>query len=126
MIADWLATIPAGEAETLASAPRDTIVPAAAADTGGRRAVAALEQLAAGGTRLSPIETLGQGGMGVVRLAEQVALGRKVAVKTLRPDRATEAATLDLLREAWVTGSLEHPNVVPVYDIAHRRRRAAR
>jgi eukaryotic-like serine/threonine-protein kinase len=117
MIAEWLATMPAGEAETLVSAPRATIVPAAAADTGGRRAVAALEQLAAGGTRLSPIETLGQGGMGVVRLAEQVALGRKVAVKTLRPDRRNEAATIDLLREAWVTGSLEHPNVVPVYDI---------
>ena len=61
--------------------------------------------------------TLGEGGMGVVRLATQVALGRKVAVKTVKSDQRTEAATFKLLREAWVTGHLEHPNVVPVYDI---------
>jgi eukaryotic-like serine/threonine-protein kinase len=117
MIADWLSTAAAGAAATLVQAPRTTIIPPGAADTGGRRAIAALEQLGSGAARLSPIETLGQGGMGVVRLAEQVALGRKVAVKTLRTDRRGEDATLELLREAWVTGSLEHPNVVPVYDI---------
>ena len=53
--------------------------------------------------------------MGVVRAAEQVALGRTVAVKTLRPGRADATAVHDLLREAWITGSLEHPNVVPVH-----------
>ncbi|MCB9540079.1 MAG: serine/threonine protein kinase [Myxococcales bacterium] len=60
---------------------------------------------------------LGEGGMGQVRLATQVALGRKVAVKTLRPDARGDHGTHSLLREAWVTGTLEHPNVVPVYDI---------
>lgn len=53
--------------------------------------------------------------MGVIRAATQVALGRGVAVKTLRPDRRGQVAAVDLLREAWVTGSLEHPNVVPVH-----------
>jgi serine/threonine-protein kinase len=53
--------------------------------------------------------------MGVIRAAEQVALGRTVAIKTLRPGRRDPSAALDLLREAWVTGSLEHPNVVPVH-----------
>ncbi len=86
-------------------------------DTGGARAIAALQKVLSGSTRVSPVETLGQGGMGVVRLAEQVALGRMVAVKTLRPDRPGDGPALDLLREAWVTGMLEHPNVVPVYDI---------
>jgi serine/threonine-protein kinase len=41
-----------------------------------------------------------------------------VAVKTLRAEHRTPAATARLLREAWITGSLEHPNVVPVHDVA--------
>jgi serine/threonine-protein kinase len=61
--------------------------------------------------------TLGQGGMGVVRLAKQHSMGRFVAVKTLRPDIRSDEAQLRLLREAWITGALEHPNVVPVYDV---------
>ncbi len=62
--------------------------------------------------------TIGEGGMGIVRTAMQKSLGRKVAVKTLRPQiKTTDQATLRLLREAWVTGSLEHPNIVPVYDL---------
>lgn len=61
--------------------------------------------------------TIGEGGMGIVRVATQRSLGREVAVKTLRPDVRGDAAALRLLREAWVTGSLEHPNIVPVYDL---------
>ena len=38
-------------------------------------------------------------------------------MKTLRPAARTEAATRRLLREAWVTGTLEHPKIVPVYDL---------
>lgn len=62
--------------------------------------------------------TLGEGGMGVVRLARQVALDRPVAVKTLKDAVRSREMSLELLREAWITGSLEHPNVVPVYDLA--------
>ena len=62
--------------------------------------------------------TLGEGGMGVVRLARQVALDRPVAVKTLKDAVRSRDMSLELLREAWITGSLEHPNVVPVYDLA--------
>ncbi len=62
--------------------------------------------------------TLGTGGMGVIRLARQSDLGREVAVKTLRPERRqSESAMLSMLREAWVTGTLEHPNIVPVYYV---------
>jgi len=35
----------------------------------------------------------------------------------VRPDRTAPEATLALLREAWITGSLEHPNVVPVHTL---------
>jgi serine/threonine-protein kinase len=62
-------------------------------------------------------ETIGRGGMGVVYLATQPSLGRRVAVKQLREEHLTPPATLKLLREAWVTGALEHPNIVPVYDL---------
>ncbi len=60
---------------------------------------------------------IGEGGMGVVRSARQVALGRDVAVKSLRQGEQRAEATLALLREAWVTGDLEHPNIVPVHAL---------
>lgn len=60
--------------------------------------------------------TLAEGGMGLIRLAEQEALGRTVVVKTLRENYAAQAAE-HVLREAWATGALEHPNIVPVHDI---------
>ena len=109
-------------ARTIEHNPSSTIEPAqrGSADMQGRRA---LEGLGAqrddrGITSGLDMErTIGEGGMGVVRLATQRSLGRKVAVKTLRPDVKSEAATLRLLREAWVTGTLEHPNIVPVYDL---------
>ncbi|HSO32286.1 MAG TPA: serine/threonine-protein kinase, partial [Labilithrix sp.] len=112
----------AGVAETIAHSPHSTIEPAqrASADAMGRRALAGLgaardERGIASGLDIE--ETIGEGGMGIVRLATQRSLGRKVAVKTLRPAARNEAATLRLLREAWVTGTLEHPNIVPVYDL---------
>lgn len=45
-------------------------------------------------------------------------MGRTVAVKTLLPQMTDELHALKLLREAWVTGVLEHPNIVPIYTIA--------
>ena len=60
---------------------------------------------------------IGEGGMGLVRSAHQVALGRDVAVKSLRHGEQRGEATLALLREAWVTGDLEHPNIVPVHAL---------
>ncbi len=59
-------------------------------------------------------EVLGEGGMGVVLAAHQVALAREVAVK--RP-KAELGRAPQLLREGRVTGVLEHPNVVPVYAL---------
>jgi serine/threonine-protein kinase len=61
--------------------------------------------------------TIGEGGMGVVCSATQQSLGRRVAVKTVRPGEVDRGARRRLLREARVTGLLEHPNIVPVYDL---------
>ena len=55
--------------------------------------------------------------MGIIRLGEQGAIGRQVAVKCLREGLDNERFGLQLLREAWVTGGLEHPNIVPVYSV---------
>ena len=55
--------------------------------------------------------------MGIVRSGTQIALDRQVAIKTLRADHRTGGESLKLLQEAWVTGSLEHPNIVPIYDL---------
>ncbi len=67
--------------------------------------------------RIELMETLGEGGMGVVRLGTQTALGRPVAVKALKRGVQGSKAATALLQEAWVTGSLEHPNIVPLYDL---------
>jgi len=61
--------------------------------------------------------TLGKGGMGVVHLARQLSVGRPVALKSLRNSHQGDVEALKLLREGWVTGAMEHPNVVPVHDI---------
>ncbi|GAB4369779.1 MAG: hypothetical protein OHK0021_12720 [Bryobacter sp.] len=66
---------------------------------------------------------LGRGAMGVVYLAFDPAIGRRVAVKTIRIDPQMDpqsAASLRhrLLREAQSAGVLSHPNIVTIYDIA--------
>jgi eukaryotic-like serine/threonine-protein kinase len=58
---------------------------------------------------------LGEGGMGRVVSANQVALQRSVAVKFLKDEHGDSSA---LLREAVVTGRLEHSNIVPVHVLA--------
>jgi eukaryotic-like serine/threonine-protein kinase len=65
-------------------------------------------------------DPLGEGGMGVVRLALDQRVGREIAIKTIR--RSTriedrEDLTVRFLREACIQGQLEHPAVVPVYDL---------
>jgi serine/threonine-protein kinase len=110
----WLDTVVPEVAATVAEAPRSTILPPDSLAS-GERALAALAELSRQPAALSPGAVIGEGGMGVIREAEQVSLGRTVAVKTLKATRREPAATLGLLREAWVTGALEHPNIVPVH-----------
>jgi serine/threonine protein kinase len=60
---------------------------------------------------------LGQGGMGYVYEAVHVALGRKVAIKTLHPRLAYEERFRErFIREAKSASSIQHPNVVQIMD----------
>ena len=64
---------------------------------------------------------LGVGGMGKVLLARDERIGRDVAVKELRSERTlAPEERARFLREARVQGQLEHPSIVPVYDIDRR------
>jgi len=59
---------------------------------------------------------IGAGGMGAVFLARDMTLDRVVAVKVLRPELLTnERFMATFLREAEITGSLNHPNIVQVF-----------
>lgn len=59
---------------------------------------------------------LGRGGMAVVHAAIDHQLGRRVALKLVRPDRVDAAGRARLLREAKAMARLQHRNVVQVYD----------
>ena len=62
--------------------------------------------------------TLGEGGMGAVLLSRDRRIGREVALKSVHAN-LRESGNVEgrFLREARVQGQLEHPAVVPVYDI---------
>ncbi len=64
------------------------------------------------------LELLGEGGMGVVYAARQASIDRTVAVKMLKADMAKNKDHREkFLSEAVVTGDLDHPNIVPIYDL---------
>ena len=64
------------------------------------------------------IERLGAGGMGVVYLAEQLSLGRRVALKLIRPEQLYfPAARRRFQREVEAVARLSHPAIVPVYTV---------
>ncbi len=59
---------------------------------------------------------LGQGAMGAVYLARDVARGRLVALKTISPEAASGIGPRALLREIGAAAQLHHPNILPIYD----------
>ena len=70
------------------------------------------------GERYRILDTLGEGGMANVYLAEDIILQRKVAVKVLRLDLQKESQILARFqREALATSELSHPNIVSVLDV---------
>jgi serine/threonine-protein kinase len=74
------------------------------------------------GSRYTLTRMHAEGGLGRVWLARDGDLHRGVALKEIRPERAANPETWRrFLKEAQITGQLEHPNIVPVYELARRR-----
>ncbi len=72
-------------------------------------------------SRYSLTRVHGEGGLGRVFVAHDRDLNRDVALKELRPERAQSPETWQrFFREAQLTGQLEHPNIVPVYEVGRR------
>ncbi len=64
------------------------------------------------------LDIIGEGGMGVVYAAHQSSIARTVAVKMLKPSAKVRDEQRDkFISEAVVTGELDHPNIVPIYDL---------
>src|SRR5437773_9025912 len=63
-------------------------------------------------------DEIGRGGMGVVYNAQQTKLDRPVALKVLHSSFAADGAVRQRLRlEAEAAARLEHPNIVPIFEI---------
>lgn len=73
------------------------------------------------GERIGPycvLNEIGRGGMGVVYLAEDTRLSRRVALKALSPRLLSDSRQLERFRrEAQVAGSLSHPSIATIYAL---------
>ncbi|CAG0932520.1 partial Serine/threonine-protein kinase PknD, partial [Planctomycetaceae bacterium] len=104
---------------------------------GGSSGAAIRSRLVDGAGRYEIKREFARGGMGRILLSRDLDVGRDVALKELLPELAmggtrmgtrmgsaagaeTDETGERFLREAKVTGQLEHPNIVPVYEIGER------
>jgi serine/threonine protein kinase len=72
------------------------------------------------------VDELGRGATGVVYRAQDPAIGRVIAIKTIRLSDLTDQTERErlrerILREAQSAGILSHPNIVTIYDVAEER-----
>lgn len=92
----------------------ETLISWLADETGDKHGGLIGQQI--GGYRIE--ERLGRGAMGTVYKATQLSLGRTVALKVLSPDLVKDEKFCEMfVKEARAAGSLNHPNIIQVYDV---------
>jgi serine/threonine protein kinase len=70
------------------------------------------------GKKYKPLTTIARGGMGVVLQARDLRIRRNVAMKVMKTGaQFSRESVLRFIDEAQLTGQLEHPNIVPVYEL---------
>lgn len=67
--------------------------------------------------RYKVLHALGQGAMGTVYLAEDPALKRSVAIKTVRGSLGDQEVLARFRREAEISARLNHPNIITIFDV---------
>ncbi|HEY4177168.1 MAG TPA: protein kinase [Kofleriaceae bacterium] len=67
--------------------------------------------------RYKVLSRLGKGGMGEVMSVRDEVIGREVALKRIRKAAPSDRLIARFMREATIQGRLEHPSIVPLYDI---------
>src|SRR5580698_6292533 len=106
----------ASPASPPAAPPVEVPAPPSVAQPG----VADLDRSGGETTRFRVVSLHASGGMGKVFVAEDDQLHRSVALKEIQEQFADDPQIRDrFLREAEVTGQLEHPGIVPVYALGH-------
>ncbi len=116
-LAAWEATLAANRAvaDPTATLRMDTVAVTARDEGIPRRKLIETDRGPPGDADFALAGELGRGGMGVVYLAEQTAMQRRVAVKMLL--KSHPRARRSFITEGQLTGFLEHPNIVPVYEL---------
>jgi serine/threonine-protein kinase len=100
---------------------RDLHATISAAGTPSRATVDLSSPRTEPGMRYEVLRPHARGGLGVVSVARDAELGREVALKEMQGDYAEQPVIRErFLREAEITGGLEHPGVVPVYGLGRR------
>lgn len=124
-------------ADSLAAGPKSPTMPATARRPDGPAAATGpVPAVREHDGRYREIRTFAKGGMGRILLVHDTHIGRDVALKQLLPEIAAQAATRDgmptldmltvplvarFMQEARITGQLEHPGIVPVYEVGYRK-----
>lgn len=115
--------------DSVAKAQHDSVMGTMAADIDGLPPM--VESVQPGDrrdshTRFTLLRKIGEGGLGTVWLARDEHLKRTVAIKEIQIDKSASPKHMQrFLREATITGLLEHPNVVPLYMYGHNKETGA-